>query len=548
MLTNRKGVSTLILIILILCSAVFGAFLSYMWVMSNFYLEPENTSLVITNVNFPVDHADYFYVTVMNPSHSPSATNITSISFTAEGDNEVYNVTSTSPETLPITLERGTNKTIKCERSWGEFAGKTITVHVSASSASGATASLKTSFVKLGLVAKFDPAISCKHFNVTITNDPQSAINLTLKTLSIILAGARLPIETALRIPTSENITVSRINLANNGTPISLQCFYDWNTFVNPKVRVETLEGYYAEATANTTASVLLLITDVVFNEMKPDELSITVTNSESSRTYVDIVNITLTYDTSQYNITGGLSNPSLPFRLQKNSTVTFNCIWLWRHYRDKNVTITVYTKQEYTPVSKIMRTPKEIVFNINTSFDLSDTTHFSVNVTNMACSVQNITVTQIKLNTNQTSFTSENVSIGEWRQFDCAFDWVSFRGGTVTIIVNASNVLVSQNVTLPYVQLKVINADFITNEDGQIVEVTVENIGNSKVNATILRLVVSFGNETVFQAEGIKYIVEVGKNVTLTFSWNWSDYNTKEIKISIYTLEGLEFSNAFIV
>jgi hypothetical protein len=58
----------------------------------------------------------------------------------------------------------------------------------------------------------------------------------------------------------------------------------------------------------------------------------------------------------------------------------------------------------------------------------------------------------------------------------------------------------------------------------------------------------VSFGNETVFQAEGIKYIVEVGKNVTLTFSWNWSDYNTKEIKISIYTLEGLEFSNAFIV
>jgi hypothetical protein len=545
MLTNRKGVSTLILIILILCSAVFGAFLSYMWVMSNFYLEPENTSLVITNVNFPVDHADYFYVTVMNPSHSPSATNITSISFTAEGDNEVYNVTSTSPETLPITLEIGTNKTIKCERSWGEFAGKTITVHVSASSASGATASVKTSFVKLRLAVEFDSGRSCRYFYVSVINDQQSAINLTLKKLYVNL----VPIENATQVLGGQSVIISGTTLPNNGQPLYLQCLHNWEgNMATQVVRVETYEGYYAEATANVTANAVLQIKNVVFNKMKSDEFNITILNSESSSTYVDIANITLTYDTSQHNITGSLSNPSLPYRLEKNSTVTFNCTWSWRDYRDKNVTITVYTKQEYTPASKTVKTPKEIVFNINASFDLTDMAHFSVKVANMPCSLQNITVTEIKLNTNPTSFTSRDVPIGEWRQFDCTFDWASFRGSTITLTVNASNVSVSQNVTLPYVKLRIINANFTASENGKVLNVSTENIGNSTVSATIARLVVSLGNETVFRIDGIQYMVGVGKNVTLVFSWNWSEYEGETVTIHVYTAEGLEFAYAFIV
>jgi len=511
--------------------------------MSNFYLEPENANLVITDLNFPVDHADYFYVTVMNPSHSPSDTNITRISITVEGYTEVYQVTSTSPETLPITLGKGVSKTIKCEKSWGEFAGKTITVHVSASSASGATASVETALVKLGLTVQFDAAVSCKHFNVTITNDLQSAINLTLKKLYIYLAS----IETARRISDNQNVTISGMVLPR-GQAVSFQCMYNWEAYVNPKIKVETLEGYYAEVTANASAAVLLQITSVVFDEMKSDELDITVSNSEDSRTYFDIANITLTYDTSQYTITGSLSNPSLPHRIQPNNAATFRCTWPWRNYRDKNVTITVYTKQGYTPVSKTVKTPKEIVFKINVNFDLMDTAHFSVNVTNMPCSLQNITVTHIKFNTNLTSFTSAEVSIGGWKQFDCAFDWASLRGSTVTITVNASNVLDSQNVTLPYMKLQVLNANFTTDINGKVFNVTIENIANTKANATIARLVVNFGNETVFLSEGIAYIVGIGNNVSLVFSWDWSEYEGETVTIHVYTTDGLEFASDFIV
>jgi hypothetical protein len=550
MLINKKAVSTIILVILILCSAVFGALLSYMWVMANFYLEPENTvDLVITQVDFPVDHADYFYVTVMNPSHSPSGTNITEIYFTVEGDNKLYNVTSTYPEKLPIRLEKGTSKTIRCDESWGEFAGKTIMVHVASTDASGAAASIKTQYVKLEVSTRFNATVSCKQFNVTINNDPQSAINLTLTKIYINM----MPIENISRLPNDQNVSFP-INAAT-GNPISLRCWYNWETFKNPKIRVETSEGYYAEASANATASILLLISDVVFNETKPDELSITVSNSQYSSTPVDISDIVLTYrngtQDQQYHINGTLTIPQFApyYRLGIGNTTTFkHCIWNWKDFRDQNVTITVYTKQGYAPVSKTLTTPKEIVFKISASFNLTDTGYFLVNVTNMPYSLQNITVTQIKLNSNPSNFTSQTIPAGNWSQFNCAFDWTAFRGSTVTITVNASNTIVFQNVSLPYMLLRIIDVNFTTSGNGKEFNVTIENIGNSLRNATIARIVVRFGNETVFQSEGIGYVVEVGKNTTLTFPWDWSNYETKEVTISVYTTENLEFFNTFIV
>ena len=543
MLINKKAVSTIILIILILCSAVFGALLSYMWVMGNFYLEPETVNLVITQVDFPVDHADYFYVTVMNPSHSPSGTNITEIYFTVEGDNKLYNVTDTSPKSLPITLEKGTSKTIKCLTNWGEFAGKTIAVHVSATNASGAEASAETKFVKLEATTRFNATVSCKQFNVTITNDPQSAINLTVTNIKVDL----LPIENASLLPDDQNVTFP-MNLFN-GTSVSLRCLYNWENFKNPTVRVETSEGYYAEASTNATASVLLLATDAVFNETKTDELDITVFNSEDSSTPVDISNIDLTYSNgTKYYINGSLASPSLPHTLQRNSNVTFRCVWSWRDYWDKNVSITVYTRQGYTSVPKMVKTPPEIALKIMANFNLTDTDHFLLNVTNMPYSFKNVTVTQIKLDTNQTSFTPQNITAGDWKQFNCTFNWTVFRRNTVTATVNASNVIVFQNVTLPYMYLKIINANFTTTENGKNFNVTIKNIENSLLNTTITRIVVRFENETVFKVDGIEYIIEVGKNATLTFSWDWSLCKNKEVTISVYTSEGLEFVDTFTV
>jgi len=381
-LKNSKAFSTFTLILLLLCSVIFGAFIAYLWVMGNFYLEPENTVyLVITDANFPVDHADYFNLTIVNPSHSPSGANITKIYITVEGDDKIYSVENIQPE-LPIWIERGTSKTIKCLRNWGEFAGKLVTIHLSALNASGAVRTVETKFVGLELEVDFNASDSCKQFEMTVGNNPQSAINLTLTKIYV---NGQVP-ENITMLPEDENVTLP-LNVSI-GNSVSFRCFYDWENLVNPGVLVETLEGYYAEKTANATAKALLSITDVTFNETKPDEMSITIANSELSTTFADITDIILTYDNgTTYLINGSLTNPQdqLPFRLIINETVTFNCVWNWRNYRDRNVTITVQTRQGFTPVSISVKTPQSVVSKItDLNFNLTSTEYFLVNVTNM--------------------------------------------------------------------------------------------------------------------------------------------------------------------
>lgn len=557
MLVNKRAVSTIILIILILCSAVFGAFLSYMWVMANFYLEPENVNLVITQVDFPVDHADYFYIMVMNPSHSPSKTNITEIYFSVEGNDKVYDVTDTYPEALPILLERGTNKTIKCNRNWGEFAGKTIAVHVSTTDASGAEASAETKLVKLEATTRFNATVSCKQFNVTITNDPQSAINLTLTKIYI----NRMPIENISRLPEDQNVTFPIDAVAGN--LISLRCLYNWETFKNPTIRVETSEGYYAETSANATASVLLLITDAVFNETKPDEMSISVSNSPDSSTPVDVSDIVLTYSNgTKYDINGTLTNPQFApyYRLDIGNTTTFNhCIWNWRNYRDQNVTITVNVKQGFTPASETRKTPQPVVFKIKeVSFNLTDTSHFVLTVANMPCSLQNITIATIKVNETDVAL-NQTVNIGEEKIFNCTFDWANLRGEEVNITAYTSDGLYALpiNITLPSVGLKILvnEHDFAKSAEGiPYVNVTIMNTHFSNRNVTITQIIFKTENTTATIDRALTnpvlvpngYILAVNANITILCPWNWTLYPNLDLTITVQTAEGFSISQTF--
>jgi hypothetical protein len=558
MLINKKAVSTFILIILILCSAVLGAFLSYMWVMSNFYLEPPDTGLVITEVNFPVNHADYFYVTVMNPSHSPSGTNITEIYFTVDGDNKLYNVTKTSPEELPIHVEKGTSKTIKCDKNWGEFANKTIAVHVYATNASGAVKYAKTKFVKLEATTRFNATVSCKQFNVTIRNNPQSAINLTVTKIE----ANFLPIENASLLPDGQNVTFP-IDLAV-GENVSLKCSYNWEGFKNPTVRVVTSEGYYAQASANATANVLLLITNVVFNETNSNEVSMTVLNSEVSSTPVDIIDVALTYSNgTKYHINGNYTNPPFApyYRLEINKTVTFNhCIWNWKDYRDQNITINVNVKQGFTLASKIVKTPQSVVFKIKeVDFNLTDTSHFLVTVANMNCSLRNINITTIKVNGNDTTLTSQIVNICEEKIFNCTFNWTNFRGKEVSITAYTSDGLYTaqKSITLPSVDLEltVDEYDFAKSTEGiPYVNITLINTFFSNRNVTVTQIIFKAGNTTDTIDGALTnptlvpngYTLNVGANVTILCPWNWTLYPNQEITITVKTAEGFSTSQTF--
>jgi hypothetical protein len=504
-------------------------------------------------------HSDYFYITVINPSNSPSKTNITEVYFTVKGNSQVYNVTDTYPDSLPITLEKATNKTIKCLSNWGNFAGNTITVHVSALNASGAVASVTTSFVKLGLQVQFNATASCRKFNVTITNNAESAINLTLTKLYINLQS----IGTAKRLSDGQNVSISGINLPI-GQNVLLQCLYDWETLSNPEVLVETLEGYHANATANATASVLLLITNVAFNETNPNanEMSITVSNSNASSTAVDVTDIVLTYNNGTanqgYHINGSNTSPHFTpyYTLGINKTVKFDhCIWNWGDLRNQTVTIAVNVTQGFTPATKTVKTPSSLVLEITElNFNLNDTSHFLAKIANMPVSLGNASVIKIKVNGTQASNASQLVPIGEERIFNCTFDWRSFRGKSANITAELSDgEIISKNITLPIVDLKLLvgQLDFAKSTEGiPYVNITVVNSIFSNKTVNVTQIIFKTGNITntidgaltnpILLPNG--YVLNIGSNVILC-PWNWALYSNQNLTITVQTAEGFSIS-----
>ncbi|MEM3627324.1 MAG: hypothetical protein QXZ25_04790 [Candidatus Bathyarchaeia archaeon] len=546
MTNGTKAISTFILILLVLLSMIIGALLSYMWVLSNFYLEPENTvGVVITEVNFPVNHGDYFNVTVMNPSHSPSDTNITEIYLTIKGDPHLYRVNETDPEKFPIPLQRGSVKTIKCIMNWGKFAGEIITVHVSAFNASGATRSSETKFVKLEAEAYFNAAISCKHFNVTVRNHEKSAINLTLIRFYL----DEKPVE-------NMSISLPRIIMVNE--TLDFQCFVDWQGRENPLVLIETAEGYNCEIKNDVSSTVILQVTDVTFNELNPNELNITIFNSANSATSVDVSNIVLTYyNNTKYNISGSLANPQLPHKLERNTALTFKCIWPWKNYRDKNITVTVYTRQGFMSASKTVKTPPQIVLKIaHINFNLTETEFFLVNIKNMPCSIKEAQIAKVMFNNNESDFEPQTILVGEERLFKCGFNWANFKGERVTITVyTADGLNVSKSLVLPSVDMKILMLDFGKLTNGiPFVNVTILNSAFSRQDVTITQITFN-ANDSAKIIDGTLtsptlhpkgYLLSIGAKVTIVCPWNWVIHQGENLMVIVKTAEGFSTSQIF--
>jgi hypothetical protein len=543
-----RGISTLALILLLLCSVIFGALLSYLWVMANFYLEPENTiDLVITEINFPVDHADYFNLTVMNPSHSISAVNITKIFFSLENDTTMYDVQETFPS-LPITIERGSIKTIVCYKNWGNFAGETITVHVLSDSMSGASSSFKTKFVKLEAEAYFNATESCKYFNITIRNNALSAINLTIE---------KIYFNYLWEIP-KENMTMAKLPMSlENGSSVNVRCFYDWGGQTNPAVRVETQEGYFVDALSNASAAVLLTISDVEFSGLDTTRFNLTISNSPESTTPVKMTDIELSYGSVTYHVNGTLTEPRLPYWIYPNSTITFiNCVWDWSGHRSQNVTIKAYTEQGFISNPITVETPPSIVYKIiGYDFKLTETNNFTVTIKNMPISTQNITVTEIRLQEALLPF-NETIPVGEEKQLHCEWNWSALRGQNVNLtVVTREGVNITESLILPSVKLEIIDVIFGNSDVGTpYINVTVSNTEFSIQALNITQITIGV-KSAIYSIDGTLTNpaisphgcqLAVNSTIVIVCPWNWTLYLGQEVTVTVQTAEGYNISQTF--
>jgi len=321
-LRNKKGISTLSLIILLLVSGIIGAILSYLWTVG-YYVEigltiPEGVATIaITNVTFPIENSNYFDVTVLNPSYSYAEAKITSIALvTTTDDGESQND-------------------------------------------SGATFPHETSNVKLNFVkTEIDTKVTIERFNVTVRNSVDSLIPLNVA--EILFDSISIP---------SQNITVKDENatLPQQLQPNQTKTFTcNWNMLENGvlgvvssshTITVKTLQGYSAVKTETLPAVVSLNISDVSFTAL-PDTsgFNVTISNHPASPHFVNVSRITIKNDTQVFDnitITGVIHNSTttggtLPALLVPGGNLTLQCVWNWEAFKGKEVTITVYTTQGY--------------------------------------------------------------------------------------------------------------------------------------------------------------------------------------------------------
>jgi len=339
-----KGVSRLILILLLLVSFIVGALLSYIWTMGfyspqEFHL-PSRANVTIEKVEFNVENATFFNVTLLNPSYSPSLVRIEQI-LMSTSNGLLLEATETVPS-LPHELAPGSSQTFQAYLNWGNYTGQIVNVIALVADGSGATFQKRTPFMNLTVASiDFNPGVSVTYFNVAVQSmGSPTYVNITKifmngEDVSALVTPALAPY--ALNPNRTVTFTVGR----------------NWTDLqdADVTVAVQTLQGYTAYQTVRTPPHVVFSIVDVNFNEtISTSHFNITILNSIFSPTSIDLSEVTVYIAGNVTNIQNWTAYPSP--KLEPGVPIVVVCPWDWSGYRTQVVTIEAFTVQGFQATS----------------------------------------------------------------------------------------------------------------------------------------------------------------------------------------------------
>jgi hypothetical protein len=555
---ESKGISIILLILLLLCSAIVGGLLSYSWVMSSYYNMPENsTLLVVESVDFPLADFTYFNVTILNPSNSASDANITTLLLRIETENETVSIDNAEPA-IPFFMQKGTRQTFRCIENWSNFTDEVIRVEPIAGEASTRSFPVPTPPVKLTVIdAAFDDSVSLGYFNLTLGNSANYEINLTISEIDV------------FGLSVSSTTPLLPYVLPYNQTQ-TFTCNLNWAQFeyTNATITVRTSEGYESVYETGELRGASLSISDVEFDYTNTSYFNLTISSAEDSTADALISGINLT---QQDGTTTPISvrPPMLfyPFAtsiLPPNQTKTFTCNWDWTDHRNESITVNAFTHQGMIIQNRTVETPPAIVWNITEAkFDLDHTEHFLVNVTNMPCSLDEINVTGIEINNETVNTTPSAVPNGAQALFDCEFNWTGLIGQNVTLtVLTQEGANISTIVGIDAAQLKILG-DNITygdlldpsnNATIPYINITISNSNNSHLDVTITEVVLETKNGTIEIDGTLTYpqlypdgrVLKIGENVTIICPWNYVLYLYGPLTATVYTREGFQASKTW--
>lgn len=347
--SSFKAISTFTLVLLMLIAAIVGGIIAYAFTIAAYVEFPQKTTIVITETYFEKKNATSFSISVLNPSYSPRPATISGIALSVTGGTQLYYATKTAPSIKDgLTVPIGEHVNITCleiEKDaanipFGEFAaeftGETIIVHVFSPDSSASNIQTKLPLVKLDTIADFNPQISFKKFNMTLTNSAYSEVDLTVKsvTVSEIVTEEMTP-----------NVNLQPETVPINGS-MSINFKGNWYGLNKTMITVLTQEGYIFKKEVELK-TVNVAIRNVTFNENNTECFNVTIFNSAESASYVTVKKVIFTLENGTSQAFENLSVDIMP-GTEENITL----IWKWDQHRGEIMSIVAYFAQDFeTPL-----------------------------------------------------------------------------------------------------------------------------------------------------------------------------------------------------
>lgn len=338
LLQGLRGISKLMLIILLLLAFIVGATLSYIWTMGYYasteFQLPKKANITIEDVTFSAQDTTFFNVTILNPSYSPSPVEIQQIVVLTDDDFYTVEVTPS----LPFTLETGSLQTFRGSWNWANYVGKPVKVVAYVADGSGANIQTEIPpYVNLTVEAYFNSSISIRHFNVTVRNAETSVMYVDITELTI--NGEKIENVTMNGVPASFPYSL------NSSQSVMFTCLWNWAGYQGQRVAVavRTLQGYLAEHSVVTPLPVELVVNAVFNSTIGTDRFNVALLSSMTSGGYVDISEIFLRVNGETVNVTEWTP---YPVRVQPGSSVLLVCYLNWEEYKNMKATVTIHTLQ----------------------------------------------------------------------------------------------------------------------------------------------------------------------------------------------------------
>jgi hypothetical protein len=336
---NVHAISRLVFILSLVIAFLIGALLSYIFTMGfyapNEFNLPSKASLTIERVQFFSQSTDFFNVTVLNPSYSPSDATVEQIKV-ATNDGIIHLANSTLPA-LPQVVASGKTQTFKSFWNWANYTGQTVDVILIIDQGSGPAVEAETGFMNLTITSiAFEPSVTVTRFNVTVASmsSPISVdINRILINGQAYNTTPTLPY--MLKSNGSSTFTLYRNWTDVQGKPVS--------------IAVQTEQGYAAYKTA-IAPQVTLNVSNIRFYNTTATDFffNVTVRNSAYPSARVNISLLTVYAEGQNITITDVAPSLSPSLDLEPLTPLVLQCRWDWTAYKNENATITIYTVQGF--------------------------------------------------------------------------------------------------------------------------------------------------------------------------------------------------------